>query len=1254
MLQIKDIHKEYRTGNLVQRALDGVSLSLRDNEFVAILGPSGSGKTTLLNIIGGLDRYDSGDLIINGISTKKYKDRDWDSYRNHTIGFVFQSYNLIPHQTVLANVELALTISGVSKSERRRRAKEVLEKVGLGAQIHKKPSQMSGGQMQRVAIARALVNDPEILLADEPTGALDSDTSVQVMDLLQEVAKERLVVMVTHNPELAQLYATRIVTVKDGRILSDTDPFVIDSESMALPVHKNMGKSSMSFFTALSLSFQNLKTKKARTLLTSFAGSIGIIGIALILSISNGVDKYITNMEEETLSEYPLQIQSTGVDLTSMMMGAATAQSGKKDREVGVAQMVTNMFSKMNSNDLESLKVYLDSNESSISQYANSVEYTYSVSPQIFLENGKNIRQVNPDKSFSAMGLGSGSSNSIMSSTMSTDVFHEMPEDADLYKDQYDVKAGRWPENYKECVLVLTSQGDISDFLQYTLGLRDGKELDDMVQKFMAEEAVETPENEGPYTYDEILGKKFKLVNSTDYYEYDEEYKVWKDKSDNSSYMKKLVKNGEDLTIVGIVQPVEGATASMLTAGICYTPELTRHVIEKAASSEIVKQQLADEKINVFTGEEFGKEDNENSKFDMESLFSINADALQEAFQVDLSGFNMDLSSLSGLSSGLNVEMPDMPDMSALAGNINLDESSMPDLSKLIKLDDLDLDLSHMIDPEEILKNLPADQVPDMSQALKSVKFDFTEEKVTALLKEVLTGYQESIKDKPEADMDKMQAALKQYLTSKEMNERLCKDLQELVKNNVNVDMSSEKLIAVAVGLMNQYQEYAKANGITQTDVASILAFLSQGEIQQQIKEEAENLVKNSVTVNITTKQIQDLLLQDVVAAYPEYARNNSLPDPANLGTYFLEYMQTEDGQNRLMNGLMTLVDTSEVQTQFSQAMETYMKAMMTSFTDAITKGIESKFTEIMEQVEKQLTKGIQTAMEQMIGNISSGMQEAMQSVMTSVSSSITSAMSQAMSGLGGLGSGMGNMEDALSINPEAFAKAIQMNMNEDDLSELMMSLLSSENSSYDGNLKKLGYADLNVPGGINIYPKDFESKSEIVGILDQYNADMEAAGEDEKVITYTDLVGTLMSSVTNIVNIISYVLVAFVAISLVVSSIMIGVITYISVLERKKEIGILRAIGASRHNVSQVFNAETFIIGFCAGAMGIGITLLLLIPANSIIRSLADGVNVKAALPPVAAVVLIGLSVVLTLLGGLIPSRKAAKSDPVTALRTD
>lgn len=603
-------------------------------------------------------------------------------------------------------------------------------------------------------------------------------------------------------------------------------------------------------------------------------------------------------------------------------------------------------------------------------------------------------------------------------------------------------------------------------------------------------------------------------------------------------------------------------------------------------------------------------------------------------FQIDESAFNMDLSSMA--LSGMSMDMPD------------LSESSMPDFSSLISFGDLNLDLSDAIDPEEILKELPADQVPDMSEALKSVKFDFTEEKATALLKDVLKGYQESIQDKPEADLSKMQSAIQQFLSSSEVNDRLSADIEQLVNDNIKVDVSTEKMIAAAVKLMNQYQEYARANGIEKADAASILGFLSQSDIQQQIRQEANELIQGSVTVTITADQIKELLMKDVIQAYPEYAKANQLPDPANLGTYFVEYMQSEDGQNRLMKGLTSMIDTSEAEKQFSSAMETYMTNMMTAFSDAITKAIESKFTDVMSQVETQLTQGIQTAMEQMMGSISDSMQGALQSVMTSVTSSITTAMSQAMGQMGS------SMENAFAIDPEAFANAIQMNMNEDDLSELMMSLMSHENASYDGNLKKLGYADLNVPGGINIYPKDFECKSQIVNILDQYNADMEAAGEDEKVITYTDLVGTLMSSVTDIVNIISYVLVAFVAISLVVSSIMIGVITYISVLERKKEIGILRAIGASKHNVSQVFNAETFIIGFCAGAMGIGITLLLLIPANSLIRSLADGVNVKASLPPVAALVLVGLSVVLTLLGGLIPSRKAAKSDPVTALRTD
>ena len=566
MLQIQHIRKEYRTGKLVQKALDDVSLNLRDSEFVAVLGPSGSGKTTLLNIIGGLDRYDSGDLIINGISTKKYKDRDWDSYRNHTIGFVFQSYNLIPHQTVLSNVELALTISGISRTERRKRAKEALEKVGLGEQIHKKPSQMSGGQMQRVAIARALVNNPDILLADEPTGALDSETSVQVMELLKEVSKDRLVVMVTHNPELAYEYATRIVEVKDGKILSDSDPLEIDENIIEKPVHKNMGKSSMSFLTALSLSFQNLKTKKARTLLTSFAGSIGIIGIALILSISNGVSGYISAMEEDTLSEYPLQIQSTGFDLTAMMVGMSASGDNKKENDIGVTPVVSDMFSKMSTNDLASLKTYIEGNPENIEDYVHAIEYKYIVTPQIYREDNTGYRQINPDKSYEMMGMSSSYENS-MTSGMSTNVFYELPSNSSLYEEQYEVKAGHWPQNYNECVLVLSSSGNISDRLEYTLGLRDNAEYENMISAFMSEKEIDIPENNDSFSYDDFIGMTFKVVNSADYYQYDTEYDIWKDKTGNEEYMKELISKGSDLKISGIVKQVEGTTAAMLTPG---------------------------------------------------------------------------------------------------------------------------------------------------------------------------------------------------------------------------------------------------------------------------------------------------------------------------------------------------------------------------------------------------------------------------------------------------------------------------------------------------------------------------------------------------------------------------------------------------------------------------------------------------------------------------------------------------------------
>ena len=690
MLQIQHICKEYRTGNLVQKALDDVSLNLRDNEFVAILGPSGSGKTTLLNIIGGLDRYDSGDLIINGISTKKYKDRDWDSYRNHTIGFVFQSYNLIPHQTVLSNVELALTISGIGKEERRKRAIDALKKVGLGEQLHKRPSQMSGGQMQRVAIARALVNDPDILLADEPTGALDSDTSIQVMDLLKEVAKDRLVVMVTHNPELAEEYATRIVNLRDGKIRSDTDEYIVDEQTLKEPEHKNMGKSSMSFLTALALSFNNLKTKKARTLLTSFAGSIGIIGIALILALSNGVNGYIQSIEEETLSEYPLQIQSTGFDITSMMVGntgtddKSKDSSGKKnkDGQVKVMEMVTNMFSKMNTNDLKSLKKHLEKDNDALKSYTNAVEYDYDVDPQIYREDSDGVRQVHPDKSFSSIGIGADSgANSMMSSMMSTNVFYRMPKNTSLYEKQYDVKAGRWPKKYNECVLVLSQDGGMSDFLLYTLGLRDQMELDDMIKAFASEEEIKTPSSLGTYTYKDILNKKFKLVNQADYYEYDSQYKVWKDKSDNAEYMKKLVADGEDIKIVGIVQPAEGSKATALNMGIGYPYSLMTHVAEEAKNSEIVKQQKASPDINVFTGEKFGEDSGDNG-LDMNSLFSVDEDALQKAFgmgDTDLAG---SLGNSLDFSKAVNLQ-----DAFKLDGNTL-------NLSGLVNLDQVDLNLS--------------------------------------------------------------------------------------------------------------------------------------------------------------------------------------------------------------------------------------------------------------------------------------------------------------------------------------------------------------------------------------------------------------------------------------------------------------------------------------------------------------------------------------------------------------------------------
>lgn len=1087
MLQLLNICKSYTTADFTQTALDNVSVSFRDNEFVAILGPSGSGKTTLLNIVGGLDHYDSGNLVIDGISTDEYKDRDWDAYRNNRIGFVFQSYNLIPHQTVLSNVELALTLSGVSRAERHERAVEALRKVGLGDHVNKKPSQLSGGQMQRVAIARALINDPEILLADEPTGALDSKTSVQIMDLLTEIANDRLVIMVTHNPELAEQYATRIVNLSDGVIRSDTDPFVPTAEDLR-ESEKPARRTKMSFFTALALSFKNLMTKKGRTLMTAFAGSIGIIGIAAILALANGVNNYIKSVEEETLSEYPLQIQSTGFDMTSMMFGAASesgeASGGEEKGEdsVHVVEMVSNMVSSIGSNDLASLKKYLDSGESDIDQYTNAIEYTYNVAPQIFSANTDKLRQVNPDKSFSALGLGSStSSNSLMSMSMSTDTFYEMPSDPGLYQNQYDVKAGRWPESPNEVVLVLTGNGGMSDLMLYTLGLRDPAELDDMVKKFAAEEEIEAPADIQDPSYEDILDVSFKLVNAADYYQHDDEFNVWKDKTDDTDYMRELVKNGEDINVVGVVQPRDDATATMLSSGINYPASLTTYVIDQAANSAIVKDQLAHPDTNVFTGKSFDDEEADESGFNMESLFTIDGDAIQAAFKFDESALTSGLSGLSLDLSGLSLDMGSMPAFDS--SGINIDPGSI-DMSQYLDFSDIKLDMGDV---------------------------------------------------QPEMDPAAMQ----------------------------------EAMTKVMAGWTPFYTEWAKKEGNNPLDYeAAVTEYLATPDVQK--------IISDAITASIDPDKIAEAL-----------------------------------------------------QTQLQQQLSAKMQAAAPAMAQAL---------------QSQLQASISTAMSSYMQNV---MGAYMQQMSAAVEAQVSSAMQQSMSQIAA------NMSNAMSIDESAFQNAFQMNMSEEDLGELMMSLMSTEEASYDNNLKKLGYADLNKPGGIDIYPIDFESKEKVIQILDGYNERMTVDGQEDKVITYTDFVGTLMSSVTDIVNMISYVLVAFVAISLVVSSIMIGVITYISVLERKKEIGILRSIGASKGDISRVFNAETIIVGFTAGVIGIGLTALACIPANAIVYSLFDVANV-ASLPWQAALILIAISVFLTFLAGLIPSSAASRKDPVEALRSE
>jgi len=1115
MLQLHNVSKSYTTADFTQVALDDVSIAFRDNEFVAILGPSGSGKTTLLNIVGGLDHYDSGNLVIDGVATEDYKDRDWDTYRNNRIGFVFQSYNLIPHQTVLSNVELALTLSGISRHERRRRAIDALEQVGLKEHVHKKPNQLSGGQMQRVAIARALINDPEILLADEPTGALDSRTSAQVMALLTEIANDRLVIMVTHNPELAETYATRTVNLLDGRIADDSNPYRPEEDAARLS-QESVRKTSMSFLTAIALSFNNLMTKKGRTLMTAFAGSIGIIGIAAILALANGVNEYIASVEEDALSLYPLTIQSQGMDFTSLF-GASSDMAGGTDEsdsgaggdstdsaagegDVQELRMMTRMFESVGSNDLAALKVYLDGNGGGINDQVNLIQYSYNVTPQIFSsDTSEGVRQVNPDTTFSALGFGAASStNALMASGMSTNVFGELVDDIAIIEGQYDVKAGRWPTAYNETVVVLTPNGGVSDFMSYAMGLRDASELDAMVEQMVNDEEIVTPTDTRSFTHEQLMGVSFKVVNATDYYVYDEQYNVWTDKQTDTEYLKGLVESGEDIRIVGVVQAKDGSTATALQPGIYYTSALTARLVTEAAETEIVRMQLNEPATNVFSGRTFldEEENPEREGFDMASLVTVDEDAMASMFSFDASKLAFD-------SSALDFSMEDF----------SLDPSAMPAL-----------------DPADLLAGL------DLDDALAGLD-------LTSGLGEI--------------DLEAALAGI---------------DYAALIEG-IDFRVDAEQVADVANRMVQGYLEFCTAEGLDPVDTQTNFPLFLASADGQAILAETESLFGGAET---GLGELQSRLLAALAESLGDAVQSQVDAVSAAIGE------------------------------QLQASMATYMQ-------------------QVLSTLAQQITAELGTALQEQIGAV------------------LESSMGQLTSNMSGL----------MAIDANAFGEIFQFNMDEEELTQLMLSMMGTEQSSYDGNLAKLGYADYAKPSSIDIYPVDFESKGRVIEILDGYNEQMEAEGADDKVITYTDIVGTLMSSVTDIVNVVSYVLVAFVAISLVVSSIMIGVITYISVLERIKEIGILRSIGASKRDIRRVFNAETLIVGFVAGLLGIVVTSLLIIPANAIIYANFDIENV-AILPGIAAAALVAISMGLTFLAGLIPSSAASRKDPVEALRSE
>ena len=1059
MLEVKNIHKTYKTGDLIQTALNDVSLSFRDNEFVSILGPSGSGKTTLLNIIGGLDRYDEGDLIINGISTKKYKDRDWDTYRNHTIGFVFQSYNLIPHQTILSNVELALTISGVKRRERKRRALEALDKVGLKDQAHKKPNQLSGGQMQRVAIARALVNNPKILLADEPTGALDSNTSVQVMKLLEEVAKDRLVIMVTHNDEIAKEYSNRIVKLKDGVILSDTNPYHEQLEAVDKKISKR--KAKMNFLTSLSLSFNNLLTKKGRTILTAFAGSIGIIGIALILALSTGFQNYVDKIQEDTMASYPLTIQSDTADIFSALL--SISNTGEVDEETVANEQVkemtvlTSMMNSIGSNDLKSFKTWLERNSDRYKDDVYKIDYSYSVTPRIYtIDSTDTITQLNPSTLLSSIYSDTMvSAFSSFSSAASMGAFSQA--DFDELEDNYKLVKGSFPKNYNEVLLILPRENKISDLLIYILGFRDNKELKTLINEVMNQEEVSIENDPMTLTYTDLLNVELKLVNVPDLYKYNKQYNTYEDMSENEEYMKEVYDKSERLIITGIaVNDGDGGSG-----GILYSKALVDHVIEEASKTEIVQKQIVNKDRDIFSNTDFDEDNKKDNGLDFDDMVKIDEDLLKEAFQV------------------------------------NISEDDFKDLIDTNKI---------MAAAQSVATKLPT-QLPASKITVEGIYTGA----ISGLLAAYPIAYKTAVPDVPVQVNDVIASGLKPVLIS-------------------------------------------------------------------QISSSIPNGVVNKTELEAALGSAFDKYKEKVIEAYPSGLTDSNLEETA--------YKET------LIGDVITY--------QMSQS----------STTSAIAEDAKN------------------LAITSLAGE------------------AIGSVLGDTMSSLGDLFG-----EDMMKIDTDKFAEAFKFDMEEEDLSRLMSSMLKSSTASYTNNLITLGYQDKNDPTAISLYFNSFDSKENFLSLLDEYN---DTVDDEEKEISYTDITGLLMGSVKVIIDSVTYVLIAFVSISLVVSSIMIAVITLISVMERTKEIGILRAMGASKKDVSSIFNAETFIIGLLSGLLGVGVTWTLIPPINKLIHDVTGNYDINAVLELNPAIVLVIISVLLTIFAGIIPSRKASKQDPVIALRTE